>query len=49
MSEMLASLMVDDARKAYEAIRLARPAGMGRMEKYNITEEQVDITLREAM
>lgn len=47
MSEVLASLMVDDARKAYEAIRLARPAGMGKMEKYDITEERVGITLRD--
>lgn len=49
LSEVLASLTVDDARKAYEAIRLARPAGMGRVEKYDITEKEVDITLREAM
>ncbi|MBM4466945.1 MAG: triphosphoribosyl-dephospho-CoA synthase [Chloroflexi bacterium] len=48
LSKVLASLTVDDACKAYEAIRLARPGGMGRVEKYDITEE-VDITLREAM
>ncbi|MCX6000395.1 MAG: triphosphoribosyl-dephospho-CoA synthase [Chloroflexi bacterium] len=49
LREILASLTVNDAQKAYEAIRLAKPAGMGRLEKYDISEEQVDITLREAM
>jgi len=49
LSEVLASLTVDDAPKGYEAITLTRPAGMGRVEKYDITEEQVDITLKEAM
>ena len=49
MSEMLVSLVMDDAPKGYEAITFARPAGMGRVEKYDITEEQVNITLKEAM
>jgi len=49
LDKVLASLTVDDARKAYEAIRLTRPGGMGKVGKYDITEEEVDITLREAM
>ena len=49
LDKVLASLTVDDARKAYEAIRLTRPGGMGKVEKYDIAEEEVDITLREAM
>ncbi len=49
LSEVLASLTVEDARKAYEAIRLAKPGGMGRVERYDVAQEEVDITLREAM
>ncbi len=50
LGEVLASLTVDDAQNAYQAIRLAHPGGMGRLEKYDISEEEeVDITLREAM
>lgn len=49
MSEMLVSLVMDDAPKGYETITLARPAGMGRVDKYDITEERVNITLKEAM
>lgn len=49
LREVLASLTVDDARKAYQAIRLSKPGGMGRLENYDIREEEVDITLREAM
>ncbi len=50
LREVLASLTVDDAQNAYQAIRLANPGGMGRLEKYDISEEEeVDITLREAM
>ena len=49
LREVLASLTVDDAQNAYQAIRLANPGGMGRLEKYDISEEEVDITLSEAM
>ena len=50
LREVLASLTVDDAQKAYRAIRLANPGGMGRLERYDVSEEEeVDITLREAM
>ena len=50
LGEVLDSLTVDDAQKAYRAIRLVNPGGMGRLEKYDISEEEeVDITLREAM
>jgi len=49
LSEVLASLTVDDARMAYEAIRLARPGGMGKTEQHDIHEERGDATLTEAM
>ncbi len=49
LGKVLASLTVDDARQVYGAIRLARPGGMGKIGKYDITEEEVDVTLREAM
>ena len=49
LGKVLASLTVDDASQAYQAIRLARPGGMGKIGKHDITEEEVDVTLREAM
>jgi triphosphoribosyl-dephospho-CoA synthase len=49
LREVLASLTVDDAQKAFQAIRLANPGGMGRVEEHDIGEEEVNITLREAM
>lgn len=49
LSAVLSSLTVDDAQKAYEAIRIARPGGMGTVEKYDISQEKVNITLKQAM
>ena len=46
---VLGSLTVDDTRLTYEAIRLARPAGMGTVQKYDLQETEIDITLRQAM
>lgn len=46
---VLQSLTVDDARMAYEAIRLAKPAGMGTSQRYDLYETEVDITLFQAM
>jgi triphosphoribosyl-dephospho-CoA synthase len=47
--EVLETLSVEDARWAFDAIRLAAPAGLGQAGRYDVRETQVDITLREAM
>lgn len=47
--EVLDRLTVEDARQAYEAIRLAAPSGLGTVEVYDINSERIDVTLREAM
>ena len=47
--EVLEALTVDDARMAYEAIRLAGPAGLGKVERCDVNDETIDITLRDAM
>ena len=47
--EVLDALTVDDARKAFEAIRLMAPGGLGHADRYDAREADVDITLREAM
>jgi triphosphoribosyl-dephospho-CoA synthase len=47
--QVLESMTVDDARMAYEAIRLTVPAGLGEVERYDVLESNIDITLREAM
>ncbi|HEY67677.1 MAG: triphosphoribosyl-dephospho-CoA synthase [Chloroflexi bacterium] len=49
VSEVLRALTVDDARMAFEAIRCAAPGGLGRAERYDVHQAEVDITLREAM
>ena len=49
VSSVLRNLTVDDARLAYEAIRLANPAGMETVQQYDVQEPDVDITLRDAM
>jgi triphosphoribosyl-dephospho-CoA synthase len=46
---VLADLTVQDARLAYEAIRAASPAGMGEVERHDVGEDNVAVTLREAM
>jgi triphosphoribosyl-dephospho-CoA synthase len=48
LSVVLNSLTVEDARLTYEAIRLAHPAGMGRLLQADVSEEP-SITLLEAM
>lgn len=47
--EVLEALTVDDARMAYEAIRLADPAGLGKVERCDVNDKKIDITLRDAM
>lgn len=49
VSEVLEALTINDAEMAYEAIRLAVPAGLGEVERYDVREEKIDITLRDAM
>jgi triphosphoribosyl-dephospho-CoA synthase len=44
----LAGLDVDDAALAYRAIRLAAPAGLGRVDRYDVSAEPA-VTLLEAM
>ncbi|MBM3148394.1 MAG: triphosphoribosyl-dephospho-CoA synthase [Actinobacteria bacterium] len=46
---VLAGLTVEDARAAYRAIRLASPAAIGVVESCDVSDEEVDVTLREAM
>lgn len=47
--EVLATLTVADARMAYEAIRIAGPAGMGKVESGDVNDDKIDITLLDAM
>lgn len=49
LHEVLASLTVQDARLAFEAIRAAAPAGMGEVDHHDVREHGVDVTLRAAM
>jgi triphosphoribosyl-dephospho-CoA synthase len=49
LSRVLADLTVQDARLAYEAIRAASPAGMGQVDRHDVGEDDVTVTLREAM
>jgi triphosphoribosyl-dephospho-CoA synthase len=49
LSQVLRGLTVQDARRAYEAIRSASPAGMGEVAQHDVTRDDVSITLREAM
>ncbi|HWP47726.1 MAG TPA: triphosphoribosyl-dephospho-CoA synthase [Candidatus Limnocylindrales bacterium] len=48
LAKVLNSLTVEDARNAYEAIRLANPGGMGKVTDHDIREE-VQVSLLEAM
>ncbi len=48
IERVLAGLTVEDARLAYEAIRLARPGGLGTVAEQDIAQEPT-VTLREAM
>ena len=49
LHDVLADLTVGDARLAYGAIRAASPAGMGEVEDHDLGEDEVTVTLREAM
>ncbi len=49
VARVLRELTVEDARLAYEAIRLASPGGMGQVDRHDVAEATVDVTLREAM
>lgn len=48
ITRILHGLTVDDARLVYEAIRLARPGGLGRVAKEDVTDEPT-ISLRQVM
>jgi triphosphoribosyl-dephospho-CoA synthase len=49
VARVLRELTVDDGRLAYEAIRLAKPGGMGSVDRHDVADVAVDVTLREAM
>lgn len=49
LGDVLGSLTVRDAALAYEAIRAAGPAGMGEIDRHDVRDHEVDVTLREAM
>jgi triphosphoribosyl-dephospho-CoA synthase len=49
LAGVLDSLTVRDAGLAYEAIRAAAPAGMGKVGRHDVNEQEVTVTLREAM
>jgi triphosphoribosyl-dephospho-CoA synthase len=49
LHEVLHSLTVEDARQAFEAIRIAAPGGLGSGGRYDVRHETVDVTLLEAM
>ena len=47
--QVLRELSVADAQIAFQAIRLAAPGGLGRADRYDVRQQEVDITLLEAM
>ena len=47
--EVLQGLTVEDARMAYEAIRVASPAGLGNVQRCDVYDGDADVTLRAAM
>jgi triphosphoribosyl-dephospho-CoA synthase len=47
--EVLEGLTVEDARMTYEAIQVAAPAGLGKVERCDVYEGDADVTLRAAM
>jgi triphosphoribosyl-dephospho-CoA synthase len=47
--EVLEDLTVEDARMAYEAIRIAAPAGLGKVERCDVYEGDAEVTLSAAM
>lgn len=48
-SRVLGGLTAADARDAYEAIRIARPAGMGTVPAHDVEERRPSVTLLDAM
>lgn len=48
-AKVIGALTVADARLVYQAIRLAGPSGLGRVERCDVSNEGIDVTLREAM
>jgi triphosphoribosyl-dephospho-CoA synthase len=49
LSHVLAALTVEDARLAYEAIRMASPGGLGRVGRHGVENDTVEVTLLDAM
>lgn len=49
VGDVLRALSVDDARRAFEAIRLAAPAGLGDSDAHDVHAAAVSATLLEAM
>lgn len=49
IARVLRQLTVDDARKVYQAIRLASPGGLGEVEQHDVSDPDVDTDLRQAM
>ncbi len=49
LRRVLTDLTVQDARLAYAAIRMASPAAMGEVDRHDIGEDDVTVTLRAAM
>lgn len=49
LRSVLKNLTIEDARLAYEAIRLARPTGMGTVKQFDLHEKDPCISLIEAM
>jgi triphosphoribosyl-dephospho-CoA synthase len=49
VEEVLQALTVDDARHAFEAIRLAAPGGLGDADVHDVHAAEVSVTLLEAM
>lgn len=49
LSRVLRELTMDDAHLAYEAIRLAAPSGLGRVDQQDVSREPNEISLLQAM
>lgn len=49
VARVLDDLTVEDTRRVYEAIRLASPSGLGKVECYDVTGEAVDATVHQVM
>lgn len=47
--QVLADLTVEDARQTFGAILRAEPGGLGEVDEYDVRQQEVDITLLEAM